>query len=289
MKALFALTIMLMTLAASAYTFHMPVEIDSTTTPEVLMPGDTAVLAIHMENGAAEYGVGGENARGATVSTPVQRTDLEGSAEIEVLSGDFEDVGLIGPTDRVVLYYKIRAEEDIPDGTYFLNFTVHAGYDKETIGRRIPVRIDSSGLGLARADSAGISTISLNVANPRANTLNAVTIVPEASGVTFSPEEYYVGTMDPDEVFTISFRLEPSQPNQPIQNARNLSFYSRFKNGDTWHRSEKYNTTYSPAPAASSGSPLLPAAGVAALLLVGAAIFIWRRRLSKAYSAGKEA
>jgi hypothetical protein len=45
--------------SAAAYEYHMPVNIQPTITPSVLMPGDEAVVAIELGNGAAAYGAGG--------------------------------------------------------------------------------------------------------------------------------------------------------------------------------------------------------------------------------------
>jgi hypothetical protein len=114
---------------------------------------------------------------------------------------------MIGPNDKITVYYKIRAADNISSGTYLLDFQVVGGYDMTTINREILIKVDDTPVGLARAEAAA-SIFNLNVANPRENTLNAVTIVPFAKGIVFSPDEYYIGTMDPDEVFTISFGIQ---------------------------------------------------------------------------------
>ena len=114
------------------------------------------------------------------------------------------------------------------------------------INREIPIKVDSSAVSIARADVPTKPTINLNVANPRANTVNAVTIVPSAPGIRFSPDQYYIGTMDPDEVFTISFGIDSDNPAKPLNRQVNLSFVAKFKNGDTWHESGTYFTSYTP-------------------------------------------
>ena len=43
----------------------MPVNIQCTMTPAVLLPGDEAMLAIEMANGAASYGVGKDAGSGS--------------------------------------------------------------------------------------------------------------------------------------------------------------------------------------------------------------------------------
>ncbi|OPX78144.1 MAG: hypothetical protein A4E45_01497 [Methanosaeta sp. PtaB.Bin039] len=264
-------------LASASYVYHMPVNIRSSSSPEALMPGDTAVLTIEMENGAARYGAGNEYVQGLILSTPVNKTVLRGTSDIEVLSSDYSDIGLIGPADRVILYYRIKANKNLSEGTYLLDFVVEAGYDQLMISRKVPIYVDTSALRLSRAEIPGRGSISLDIANPRANAVSAVSVTPFAEGVVFSPEENYIGSMDPDEVFTISFALSSENPAIDLKGPMNLSFSSRFKNGETWHESETYNMLYAPPSEASSGSPLSLMAG-GALVLALAVAYLHRKK-----------
>jgi hypothetical protein len=267
----------------SAYEYHMPVNINPSITPAVLMPGDEAVVAIELQNGAAPYGAGkdagaGTSAQAALLSTPINRTTLKGTDEIHVTAADYHDLGMIGPDDKITVYYKIKAMDNISSGTYFLDFEVEGGYDMLSINRRIPVKVDSTAVNIARAEVPVKPSMSLNVANPRENTINAVTVIPSAPGIVFSPDEYYIGTMDPDEVFTINFGIDTGNPSRPIRAPVNLSFMSKFKNGDNWHDSAAYVTGYSPPRDRSNqGLPLLPI-GAAAVALIAAGYWLYRRR-----------
>jgi hypothetical protein len=269
--------------SAAAYEYRMPVNIQPTITPAVLMPGDEAVLAIELQNGAAAYGAGGTAgagtpASGTILSTPINSTTLKGTKDIQVISDDYRDLGMIGPNDKITVYYKIKAGENT-SGTYFLDFGVVGGYDMIPINREVLVKVDPAAVSLARADASSGQSISLNVANPRENTINAVTIVPSAPGVRFSPDEYYIGTMDPDEVFTISFGVESKDPSKPIKGPVNLSFISKFKNGDTWHESGVYTASYMPPRDQSSqGSYLQVIGAAAALVVLGGGIYLYRRK-----------
>jgi hypothetical protein len=269
---------------ASGYEYHMPVNINPAINPAVLMPGDEAVVAIELQNGAAPYGAGkdagaGSSAQAALLSTPINRTTLMGTDEIHVTTADYHDLGMIGPDDKITVYYKIKAEDNISSGTYFLDFGVIGGYDMITINRRIPVKVDSTAVSLARAEVPVKASMSLNVANPRENTINAVTVVPSAPGIVFSPDEYYIGTMDPDEVFTINFGIDTGNPSRPIRAPVNLSFRSKFKNGDNWHESAAYIADYSPPRDRSNQSlPLLPLSVGALAVLVAAGYWLYRRR-----------
>lgn len=282
---------------AGGYEYRMPVNIQSSTNPAVLMPGDEAILTIQMQNGAAAYGAGKDagvsSSSNAILSTPINHTTLHGTTELEVIDPDSYDLGMIGPNDSFPIYYKILAEDNVSSGTYLLDFEVQGGYDMITIKREIPIKVDSSTVSMAIIDSTSstapsatpaAATLNLNVANPRENTLNAVTIVPSAQGLRFSPERYYIGTMDADEVFTISFGVQSVDPVQKSgQGASNISFVAEFKNGDTWHRSEPYITTYSPPMQdARPNNNLLPLA-IGALGLLAVAAYLYRKkRLSNA-------
>jgi LPXTG-motif cell wall-anchored protein len=279
--------------SAEAYEYRMPVNIQYTITPAVLMPGDEALLAIELENGAASYGVGkdagvGTSAQSALLSTPINRTTLLGTPELKVISNDYSNLGMIGPNDKITIYYKIKASENISSGTYLIGFQVVGGYDIITINREIPVKVDKASVGMARAETA-TSTFNLNVANPRENTLNAVTISPSAQGIIFSPDEYYIGTMDPDEVFTISFSLESKDSSRPIASPTNLSFVAKFKNGDTWHKSEDYVASYSPPKDNTNQNSYLLYLGGGALILITAGGYLyWRKKkASKLLNNGK--
>ncbi len=100
MKRIFQIFFLLLLVAgfAAAYEYHMPVNIQNTVTPAVLMPGDEAMLAIELQNGAAAYGAGkdagmGSTAQNALLSTPINRTKLQGTSELKVITPDYHESG----------------------------------------------------------------------------------------------------------------------------------------------------------------------------------------------------
>jgi hypothetical protein len=283
-------------LSASAYPYSYmyrcpepTITISSSISPEVLMPGDTGIVSIEIENCADQYVVSYQK-EDFSFTTPIYWVKLTGTEGLEVDGGPYEDVGTIGPGDKIVAYYNIKVDENTTDGTHFLDVKLISGYEEapEEVNRKIPVKVDSSSVMLIQAEAPTQSSASLDIANPRQNTLNAVTIVPEADGVEFSPQEYYIGTMEPDEIFTIDFDLKSTSPADSID----LGFKARFKNGDTWHESEVYTTTVrggTEAPNSARGPPGQGSSGVgttttaAAILLptvIGGAYF-WRKRTKR--------
>ncbi len=277
-------------MAASAYPYSYmyrcpepTITISSSISPEVLMPGDTGIVSIVIENCADQYVVSYQK-EDFSFTVPIYRVELSGAEGLEVLTDHYENVGTIGPGDQIEIYFKIRVDDTVTDGNYFLDAKLVSGYEEapEEVNRKIKVRVDSSDVVLIQADVPTPTSASLDVANPRENTLNAVTIMPEADGVEFSPKEYYIGTMESDEIFTIDFDLNSPSTAEKID----LGFKARFKNGDTWHESEVYTTalTSGSAPPDARGPPGQGRAGTtmaaAAILLptvIGGAYF-WRRR-----------
>jgi len=268
---------------AAAYEYRMPVNVQCTSNPVVLMPGDEALLAVDMQSGTASYGVGkdagsGSTAQSSLLSTPINKTVLKGTKGLTVLTADYTNLGMIGPDDKITAYYKIKASDNITSGTYLLGFQVNGGYDMITINRELPVKVDSAAVNMARAEASTTKqSFNLNVANPRENTLNAVTIVPSANGIKFSPDEYYIGTMDPDEVFTISFTLESTEPGRQLKGATNISFVAKFKNGDNWHQSLPYISRYTPPVDTTKQNSYLIPAGIAIVILIAAGVYLYRK------------
>lgn len=279
---------------ALAYTYgymYRPPEptivIESMVSPEVLMPGDTGIVSIVIENSADQYVVSYQR-EDFSFTVPIYRVELKGTRGLEVLTDPYVDVGTIGPGDRISVYFNVRADEKTTDGTCFLDARLVSGYEEapSEMNRKVPVKVDSSDVMLIQAEPPTTASTSLDVANPRKNALNGVTIVPEAEGVEFSPKEYYIGTMEPDEIFTIDFDLKTASPAEEID----LRFRARFKNGDTWHESGVYTTTLRPGADGSSGRRGPPGEGrggvtkaAAAVLLptvIGGAYF-WRKRRNR--------
>jgi hypothetical protein len=283
-------------LSASAYPYSYmyrcpepTITISSSISPEVLMPGDTGIVSIEIENCADQYVVSYQN-EDFSFTTPIYWVELTGIEGLEVDGGPYEDVGTIGPGDKIVAYYNIKADENMTDGTYFLDVLLISGYKEapEEVNRKIPVKVDSSNVMLIQAEVPTAASASLDVANPRQNTLNAVTIIPEAKGVEFSPQEYYIGTMEPDEIFTIDFDLKSLSTADTID----LGFRAKYKNGDTWHESEVYTTTLvggaeasngarGPAGQGSSGVGTTTAAAAILLPTVIGGAYFWRRRTKR--------
>ncbi len=275
-----------------SYMYRCPeptITISSSISPEVLMPGDTGIVSIVIENCADQYVVSYQR-EDFSFTVPIYLVQLTGAEGLEVLTAPYEDVGTIGPGDQIEIYFKIKVDEKVDGGNHFLDARLVSGYEEapEEVNRKIPVKVDSSSVMLIQAEAPTSTSASLDVANPRENTLNAVTIVPQADGIEFSPKEYYIGTMESDEIFTIDFNLQSRSTAEAID----LGFRARFKNGDTWHESDLYTTTLvggaeaksdARGPPGQGGPSVGPTTAAAAALLptvIGGA-YLMRRRAKR--------
>jgi hypothetical protein len=75
--------------------------------------------------------------------------------------------------------------------------------------------------------------LEFDVANIHPNALSSVSVQLEAEGIVFSPSEYFIGSMDSDELFTIEInaKAESNDVSFPL----NLTIYADYRNGLNEH------------------------------------------------------
>jgi len=187
--------------------------------PEVLMPRDIGTVTVTIKNSASD------------TSANIQRAYLF-TPELEAISVSHDRVGLLGPGESVDLTFVFRAphKEDIYLPEVWVDVSGSQG-----VRYPIPIRVDGSSVILALDIPSTIpwgsaTEIELNVANARPNTINSVRIIPRADGIEFSPNEIFIGTMEPDATRTINFTLNPTSPG-----TKDISFGLTYKNGGNLH------------------------------------------------------
>jgi hypothetical protein len=219
-------------------TVRPSVMVDYSVDPAYLMPGDEGTVTVTLNNAAKDYSysVFVDNKTKEEVfdlSAQVLDASLSGDSHIQVTSNSYYDVGLLGPGDTIDFTYSIKVSEDAPDSIRFLDFVFIGGGDMYDVKWKIPVTVDSSGIKLINSEVSSKSDfIVLDIANVRPNTVKAVTIVPVTNNVEFQPAQYFIGTMDSDEMFTIQFDIEPED------GVEQMGVKAIFKNGNNWHESD---------------------------------------------------
>ncbi len=222
--------------ADSDITVRPSVMVDYSVDPAYLMPGDVGTVTITLNNAAKDYSYSvpvNNKTEIFDLSAQVLDASLSGDSHIQVTSNSYYDVGLLGPGDTIDFTYSIKVSEDAPDSIRFLDFIFIGGGDMYDVKWKIPVTVDSSGIKLINSEVGRNSDfIVLDIANVRPNTVKAVTIVPATDNVEFRPAQYFIGTMDSDEMFTIQFDIEPED------GVEQMGVKAIFKNGNNWHESE---------------------------------------------------
>jgi hypothetical protein len=217
-------------------TVRPSVMVDYSVDPAYLMPGDEGTVTVTLNNAAQDYSYSvpvNNKTEIFDLSAQVMDASLSGDSHIQVTSNSYYDVGLLGPGDTIDFTYSIKVSEDTPDSIRFLDFVFIGGGDMYNVKWKIPVTIDSSGIKLINSEIGQNSDfIVLDIANVRPNTVKAVTIVPATDNVEFQPAQYFIGTMDSDEMFTIQFDIEPED------GVEQMEVKAIFKNGNNWHESE---------------------------------------------------
>ena len=234
---LLILIMMQVSAADTDITIRPSVMVDYSVDPAYLMPGDEGTVTVTLNNAAKDYSysvfVDNRTKEIFDLSAQVIDASLSGDSHIQVTSNSYYDVGLLGPGDTIDFTYSIKVSEDASDNIYFLDFVFIGGGDMYDVKWKIPVTVDTSGIILINSEVGRNSDfIVLDIANVRPNTVKAVTIVPVTDDVEFQPAQYFIGTMDPDEMFTIQFDIEPED------GVEQMGVKAIFKNGNNWHESE---------------------------------------------------
>ena len=173
------------------------------------MPGDRGTVTVTLKNTASNPTVtigGSDFDTNARIQAAVLRPISDG---IIVLDAPYGDMGLLGPGDSIKLTFNVKVAEDAPEGTHNFELAIEGNSFDYNSRKNIPLKVDSSNIRVIPSKELqltnGESTIEFDVANTHPNEFSSVSIKPEAEGITFYPAEYFIGPMNPDELFTIEF------------------------------------------------------------------------------------
>jgi hypothetical protein len=262
-------------------TIRPSIMVECSVDPEYLMPGDEGTVTVTLKNAAKTYSYSvfvDENEEEVfELSAQVLDASLLSTDNIQVTSDSYHDVGLLGPGDTIDFTYSINIDQDAKDGIHFLNFVFVGGGDMYDVRWKVPVTVDSSQVEIISTESLdGSHYVVLDIANTRPNTINAVTIIPVTENVTFEPAQYFIGTMDSDEMFTIRFDVDTDDDIDRIR------IKASFKNGNNWHESAiqtfGMNNSKHETAIESESNPLIIIGIVGGILVVLIMFFVIVRR-----------
>jgi hypothetical protein len=204
--------------------------------PEVFMPGDTGTISFTLQNSATEYSITIDDEQYDT-NAMIQSASLTGVEGIKITTETYYGNGVIGPGESVDLTYNVEVDENTPDGTYYLDFSIVGSSHSYNNNWRIPLKVDSSSVRVIPSKPLalvnGEGALEFDVANIHPNALSSVSVQLEAEGIVFSPSEYFIGSMDSDELFTIEInaKAESNDVSFPL----NLTIYADYRNGLNEH------------------------------------------------------
>jgi len=226
--------------------------------PEVLMPGDTGTITVTIQNMDTQSSetetttTKTTSYESSTTTTSTIRAEIETirlssrSRDIEWLREGFQhseyyNIGALGPGESITISLPIKAATYASDRTYFPEVCIEVKKG-ENVRFPIPVKVDSSGVKIS-ADAPSsiavgeITTVGLTVLNTRQNKIEAVRLVPMTKGVKFSPSEFPIGTITPDELVNASFDIAIGDYFGGSEKETELEFKVEYKNGDNYHES----------------------------------------------------
>jgi hypothetical protein len=215
--------------------------------PEILMPGDTAILTLEVRNGETV-------ATQTTTSGPVGDTTttvhtlgatLDDISIIPAQSGGkqiratthYEDIGYLAAGATIEVNFKLIVDANISEGLYFPNakIDVSGGTD---VQYPLLMKVSNSTVDLlqtsvpSKISNGGATDIIITAVNKRENAVNEVIVTPHGDNVDFVPSSYFLGSLAAKTSQDVVFSIKPLE-----LGAQNIAFDVTYKNGDNLHTS----------------------------------------------------
>ena len=253
--------------------------------PKAFMPGDRGTIIVTLTNTATNPTVTIDESdfdTNARIQAAVLRPLSDG---IIILDAPYEDMGLLGPGNSITLTFNVKVAEDAAEGTHNLELAIEGNSFDYNSRKNIPLKVDSSNITVIPSKELqmvdGKATIEFDVANTHPNGFNSVSIKPEAEGVKFYPAEYFIGPMNPDELFTIEFGAMADNSfsaNREASEGINMSLTANYNNGINRHVNTVGNLNFINISESHESSPKTVLAGGFIIISIPAAFLFYRRR-----------
>ncbi len=253
--------------------------------PKVFMPGDRGTITVTLTNTATTPTV---TIDGSTYDTNarIQAAALKSLSDgITVLDSPYQEMGILSPGDSIKLTYNVKVAENAAEGTHNLELAIEGNSFDYNSRNNIPLKVDSSNIKVIPSKELqmvnGKAKVEFDVANTHPNEFSSVSIKPEAKGVRFYPAEYFIGPMNPDELFTIDFDAvtDSSSGVDPEASGRiNMSLTANYNNGINRHSNTvgNLNLTKASEPTGSDSSAIIT--GGLIVISVPAAFLYYRKK-----------
>ncbi|MFA5332183.1 MAG: CARDB domain-containing protein [Methanoregula sp.] len=179
------------------------------------------------DSGTVTYTVTNGNANTSVVVNHATYTD----SKIQLTSGTYDTSSNLGPLQSRTYTFSIATTAN--EGDYYPTFSLDFR-DGSSLYYRGLVKIDDTPLVMSIQDKPDAftqgkkDTISVQIANPRENSVKNVIFKVSGNDVTLTPDETYIGTLAAGESKLINFTAMPDSPTT-------LSMNVTYDNGDNPH------------------------------------------------------
>jgi len=232
-------------LATFSFTGSATTEIRPTLTldysiePGVFMPGDVGTIAVTLSNMATGEIYVKEDDETLDMNAYIASASLNGNSELEILDTSYTDIGLLGPGDSLKLTFNVKVLDNATTGVHFVDLTIVGGSNMYDLNYRIPIKVDDRNVKVIMSNFPStlmneVSTISVDVVNRRPNDVTSVIVTPYAEGMTFSPSDYFVGSIPKGNKSTATFTFNTMSSEE---GNTEVTFTSSYFNGDNLHYS----------------------------------------------------
>jgi hypothetical protein len=215
--------------------------------PEILMPGDTAILTLVVRNGetiatqTTTSGTVGDTTTtvhtlGATLEDISILPALSGGKQIRA-STHYEDLGYLAAGASIEVNFKLIVDANISEGMYFPTAKIDVGGGTD-VQYPLLMKVSNSTVDLlqtsvpSKISKGGATDIILTAVNKRENAVNEVIVIPHGDNVDFVPSSYFLGSLAAKTSQDVVFSIKPLE-----LGAQNLAFDVTYKNGDNLHTS----------------------------------------------------
>ena len=206
------------------------------TEPEVLMPGDSGTVTIVLKNSATQNTITLDG-KDYDTNAHVQSASLSSTDDVIVHDESYQGNGVLGPGDAITLTFNVEIDSNAKDGTHLVYLSVIGSSHSYNSKWDIPIKVDSAGIKVIPTKPLtidnGVATIQFDIVNTHPSTLNSVSIRPQAEGIKFSPLEYFIGSMEHDELFTAEFDARTISDNVTTQ--QDLTLITQYISGFNQH------------------------------------------------------
>ncbi len=188
--------------------------------PEVFMEEDIGTITVEVTNSG-------------TQSVPIHRASMYDS-EINVISSPYEASTSVGAGNKMKFTFTVQA--DVPEGIYYPIFSINFR-DAGSLRYPVKVQVQNAPLTLAVLDrpdtfSEGVKDrITILVGNPRDNQVNGISLTPEGTGFVFTPSQYFIGNLNPDQSVRVQFNVTPAT-------SATMQVRADYMNGINPHRTD---------------------------------------------------